>query len=313
MSATNLGDAIELFLSQYDSTHSRASYNSVLNNLCTKFLSPERDLSTIEPINLVQYMAYTDKRPEIKSPSTYNKYVKSLRTFFNWCIKMGLIETSPASAIKSRAVRSSVPRSKAMPEGVLSRMIEYAIAWEKINNDARPLALIRFLADTGCRIGGAAGLTRDRIFLNDPVSLEGKRIYKCFLFEKGRQDPNTYYFSEETARAVRRCLLQHQGMVVFSSEGQKIKGNNLASYFRRIGKRADCGSWGPHSLRHAKGHKLSENFPLSVASRLLNNTEKTFIKYYSPKEDKYLQEAAAHLLTQPTRKQSIIDITSGTG
>lgn len=307
-----LGDAIELFLSQY-TTYSRSSYNSVLNNLMTKFLSPERELSTIEPVNLVQYMAFTDKREEIKSPSTYNKYVKTLRTFFNWCVKMGLIRSSPAGAIKNRAVRGSVPRSKAMPDGVLSRLIEYTIAWEKANHDARPQALVRFLADTGCRIGGAASLTRDRILLNEPTVIEGNRLYRTFLFEKGRKEPNIYYFSEDTAKVIRRCLLQHQGMIVFSSEGQKIKGNNLASYFRRIGKRAECGSWGPHSLRHRKGHKLSEEFPLSVGSRLLNNTEKTFNKYYQPKDDKYLQEAAAHILSKPTKKQSIIDITTGTG
>ena len=307
-----LGFAIENFLSQY-TKYSRAAYGSVLNNLQTKFLAPDRELSTIEPINLVQYMAFTDKREDIKSDSTYNKYVQTLRTFFNWCVKMELIASSPASVLKNRALRGSVPVGKAMPQGVLSRLIEYATDYEKVQRDARPLALIRFLSDTGCRIGGAADLTRDRLNLTEPITIDGATIYNAYLFEKGRKEPNIYYFSEETAQAIRRCLLQHNGMIVFSSEGQRILANNLASYFRRFGKKADCGSWGPHSLRHAKGHQLSQNFPLSVASRLLNNTEKTFIKYYAPKEDKYLQEAAAHLLSQPTRKQSIIQLNSGTG
>jgi len=312
MNNHSLGDCIELFLSQY-STSSAASYKSPLMDLGTRFLSLERDLSTISSIDLIKYMGVVDERPQVKSPATYNKYVKTLRTFFNWCVKLNLIEDSPAKAIKKKSIRESIPKSKAMPEATLFRLITFYEQWEKVNNDPRPLALIRFLADTGCRIGGAAGLSRDRLLLDKPIIQNNQKIYRVLLFEKGRPEPNIYYFGEDTAKVLRRWLLHHAGENVFSINGKGIKANNLARRFRIWCQRADCGSWGPHSLRHAKGHKAARNLPLSVAAGLLNDSEEIFIKFYAPKEEKFIQEGAALLLADKPENKDIITLTDRTG
>lgn len=298
-----LGDAIDLFLGQY-TTGSKASYKSVLKYLSTKFFSPNRPLNTIEPVNLVQFIAHVDARPEIKSPASYNKYVQTTSTFFNWCVKMELLDKSPAKMLRKRSLRGSVPTSKAMPRKKIARLIEYAGDWEKVKYDPRPLALVRFLADTGCRIGGAATMTREQLFLDSPAILDGSKVYKAELYEKGRPDPNTYYFGIETAIVLRRLLLSHSGDIVFGYKGRSTNGNNLAAYFRKIGKRAGIGSWGPHSLRHAKGHALAEQFPASVGSRVLNNSEKIFVLHYSPKDDEYVQSAASQLFH--TNKPSLL-------
>lgn len=306
-----LGDAIELFLSQYKQS-SAISYGSQLNDLGKSYLSFERELSQISSLDLIRYMGIVDNRPQVQSPVTYNKYVKTFRTFFNWCVKLELIETSPAAALKKKSTRDSVPKSKAMPPATLSRLITFYEAWEKVHDDPRPLALIRFLADTGCRIGGAAGLTRDRLLLDKPISKDGQDIYRVLLFEKGREEPNIYYFSSETAKVLRRWVLHHSGENIFSQKGTGIKANNLARQFRRWTVRAKCGSWGPHSLRHAKGHHAAQHLPLSVAAKILNDSEEIFIKYYAPKEEKFVQDGAAILFAEKEKNAEIITLNART-
>lgn len=306
-----LAEASELFLSQYKKS-SRISYGSQLIDLC-RFYPDDKTVISITAIELVHYMASVDKRPEVQSPVTYNKYVKVMRTFFNWCVKMDLIDKSPAKPLKIKNTRHTVPRSKAMPEAVLYRILDFAEKWEVENADPRPLALFRFLSDTGCRAGGAATLTRDRLKLNEPIRLQGETIYMVLLFEKGRPEPNTYYFSEETAKVLRRLLLKQSGQFVFGRNGDSILSNSLQHYFRKFCKRAKCGNWGPHSLRHAKGHAAAKEFPLSVAAKLLNDTEQVFVQYYSPKEDRFIQGAAAELFAKQVRNKRIINLSEKTG
>ena len=306
-----LGDAIDLFLSQYKES-SAISYGSQLKDLGKSYLSFERKLGTIDSLDLIRYMGIVDSRPQIQSPVTYNKYVKTFRTFFNWCVKLELIDASPAKALKKKSIRESVPKSKAMPPSTLSRLLTFYDNWEKVNDDPRPLALFRFLSDTGCRIGGAAGLTRDRLILDKPISQDGQDIYRVLLFEKGREEPNIYYFSTETAKTLRRWVLRHSGENIFSQNGTGIKANNLARQFRRWTVRAGCGSWGPHSLRHAKGHHAARHLPLSIAAKILNDSEEIFIKYYAPKEDRFVQEGAAVLFADKAKNHEIITLETRT-
>ena len=292
---------------------SRITYGSNLSDLCN-YISDDMPIESITSLDLIRYMADVDSRDEIQSPVTYNKYIKVLRTFFNWCVKMDLIEKSPAKVLKVKNARHSVPKVKAMPDGVLYRLIDAAEEREREDNDPRPLALILFLSDTGCRIGGAATLTRDRLKLNDPIVVRNhQRIYTVQLFEKGREEPNIYYFSEETAKVLRRWLINHSGPYVFGNNGQSIEANNLARYFRRFGKGVGCGSWGPHSLRHRKGHQAAKQFPLSIGAKLLNNSEEVFVKYYMPKQNQFVQEAAAQLFSNQIKNKQIIDLNGKTG
>lgn len=297
MSKITLGEAIAIFLSRYRAS-SAASYKSQLVSLGNDYLSFKRPLESISPLELIKFMASVEARPEVNSPATYNKYVKTLRTFFNWAVKTQLIETSPATALSKRPTRASVPKSKAMTETALNKLLSFYTKWLEVNDDPRPLALIQFLADTGCRIGGAADLTRDRLQLDQPVSIiEGEQLYQVELFEKGRPDPNLYYFSQSTARVLSDWLTHHDGPHVFSVDGRFSNANTLARRFRKWCIRAGAGSWGPHSLRHRKAHIAAQNLPLSIAARLLNDTETVFLQYYAPKDTNYIRAGAAELLS----------------
>ena len=143
-----LAQAINLFLGEYQSV-TRRTYAYSLHPMMN-FIGPDRPLESITAAHLLEYMQAYAARPTVTSPATINKHIKTIRTFFNWCIRAGFIQPpNPAHALKRRRQQKAVSREKAMPEALYQRLLEYA-QW-----DPRYHALVLFLGDTGCRIGGA--------------------------------------------------------------------------------------------------------------------------------------------------------------
>lgn len=272
-------EAIELFLGEYIET-TRDSYKYPLYDM-RDHIGPVREIDTIKPELIIEYVQTVRKRPSIKSPATYNKYVKTMRVFFNWCIKMQLIESSPALAVKRQRQNKSIDRVKAMTDAVYLRLLDYA-KW-----NPRYYALVLFLGDTGCRCGGAATLQWD------DVDFEGQ---KAFVTEKGKPR-RPVFFGDECNKALIRWQLQHTGRdgnYVFQLHGRLLKNNSLGQLFERICNRAGIGQWGPHSLRHRKGHALAnDKTPPSLAARVLGHDNiMTTINYYYPDDWESVQHVA---------------------
>jgi site-specific recombinase XerD len=285
-----LSEAIELFIDRPEiRPASRKTYGNDLNHL-KGFIGAERPLADILPLDLLRYSNYLNKDENIQSPFTFNKHVKSLRTFFNWCVKAHIIETSPAAVLRRKKLNESVPKSKAMPDSKLIRLLEY-VAETPRGWNPREEALVRFLADTGCRISGAASLTEENIDLKE-------RSAK--LYEKGKVDPHIVRFGIECAQAIAAWLLKRKatkGSFVFSTEGQRMSNSDLGNYFRRLCIRSGIGSWGPHSLRHRMGHKAIEKFPVSIVAKMLGDTVDVVIKHYLPQDDEAVQKAMLDMTT----------------
>lgn len=305
-----LSEAIELFLAQYKPSSQR-TYRQPLTDFMNTFVAPSRQLETITKVDCVGYMNAVWAREEISSPVTYNKYVITLRTFFNWCINMDLIEKSPALAIKKKSTRGTIPKVKAMSRAKIDKLLSWCKMYAQVggHNPLRPLALISFLVDTGCRIGGVAGLTRDNIVLDSGFKHKQVTTYVARLYEKNSpHDANIYYFTESTANIIREYLLSHQGEYVFSSDGSKISAPAYSDYFRDKCIKAGIGSWGPHSLRHAKGYHGADNLPPELAARVLNISQEVYQRSYTQKHPQFVREAAALLLEEPRKNYEIIQL-----
>lgn len=159
-----LKNAILLFLGEHIPT-TRKTYNYNLQDLIA-YIGEARPLNEVSAEDLIRFSQYFRNKPGVKSPRTYNKCVKTVRTFFNWCIKTGLIEPpSPAKAVKTLRHTVTIARDKAMPDSVYAQLVDFA------SGDARAYALVLFLGDGGGRIGGAAGLKWEDIDFNQKLSL----------------------------------------------------------------------------------------------------------------------------------------------
>lgn len=278
-----LDESVTLFLSEKRPT-TAASYGYVLRDF-EKYAGPARPVADVSKVDMKKYIRAFGERESVTSPATINKQIKTLRTFFNWCVGMDLIAKSPAGVLKYLRRSTKVDRDKNMPEPKLRLLLEYT-RWEP-----RADALVRFLAETGCRIGGAAALQLD------DLDLENQR---ALVVEKGAVDPRPVFFGEDCRKALDKWLIQRpggDGHHVFSRRGNRLKNSSLGQYFRRTCQKAGVGSWGPHSLRHRKGHQLADaNIPPPVAARVMGHASyHTTMQNYYPESWERAEEAARQL------------------
>jgi len=291
-----LARAVEKWLRTHIPT-TRESYGKVMP-VMVAFIGPDVPLVEVEPVAVLDCIAAVKERD--LSPATVNKHIITLKAFFNWAVDAGLLAESPARGVKRVKLPSRVDRSKAMPDEVLAQVLDCA-RWKKRKRD---FALILFLADTGARIGGAAGLR-----VND-VHLDEGRAY---VIEKGNKRREVW-FGERCADALRQWLDSRPkgaGAFVFSRDGRKIQGRHLAQAFRRAVKDAECGTWSPHSLRHRKAYQLADaKTPPSVAATALGHSSPTItMNHYYPQDADRAEKAVRGVVT-PRRADDPVNIVN---
>lgn len=269
----SLLSAINLFLGEQIPT-TRKSYYYNLRDL-RAYLGEDRPLDDVTTEDMIRFSQHYRNKSGVSSPATYNKCVKTVRTFFNWCIKSKLLDPpSPASAVKRLKQSQIVPRDKAMPNEAYAQLLDYS-KW-----DARSYALVLFLGDTGCRIGGAAGLRWGDIQFAEEIAM---------VTEKGNNE-RFVFFGNECSIALMRWQQQQRekrrGEFVFSRDGKRMNSDSLGQFFARMCHSANIGQWGPHSLRHRKGHQMADGkVAPTVAQTVLGHADvTTTLEHYYPKD-----------------------------
>lgn len=278
-SPITLGRAVKLFLKEFKPATAK-SYGYALREMMS-LVGSARLLQEIGPEQLLEFIQSVRSRPSVRSAATINKHVKTIRTFFNWCVKNAWITSPPPSAAlryEKRAVQ--IDRAKAMPDSMYDQLCDYA-KW-----DSRAHALVLFLGDTGCRIGGAAGLKWSDVDL-------GRKTAK--VTEKGEKT-RPVFFGDATAKALKKWALAQdctKDTYVFSRDGHRMTSDSLGQFFSRRCVNAGIGNWGPHSLRHRKGYQLSDNriSPPLAARALGHSSFVTTLQHYYPQDWERVEEA----------------------
>lgn len=205
-------------------------------------------------------------RPEVAggfSPWTLHGYVRAARRFFGWLAREGYVKRNPAGGLELPPLPDEPP--KAIGRADLAKMLEAARA-----SGARDYALVRFLADTGCRVGGLVGLTLGEL------SLERRR---ALVWEKGRggkRKARTVFFGEETAEALQAWLTERPDGTgyVFVGKRGKLSEGGVYQILRRLAALAGVeGRFNPHSFRHGWARAaLEEGADLGTVSQILGHS-----------------------------------------
>jgi integrase len=192
-----------------------------------------------------------------------------VKIFFNWLVKMDVIEKSPARTLKIQQTNARVEKSKAMSDEELKRVLDW-VKWHP-----RDFALITFLADTGCRAGGAAGLRVEDIDFDN---------LRAIVTEKGEKT-RPVSFEAVCARALRVWLDKRPakaGAYVFSETVRPLQAASISQIVTRACIRAGVRPLGSHSLRHRKGHQMAFGLvPPTIAAMAMGHSDpETTMKYY---------------------------------
>lgn len=287
----NLKTAIAFFQGEQRAT-TRASYEYVLNHMMN-FVGPERPINIISKQDMMEY-ARTVRERDL-APATIHKYIKTVKTFFNWLVRAGYLEESPAAILRNTRVQTYVGRDKAATDEELSKALSYA------KYKPRDFALIMFIADTGCRRSGAAGLQMKDLHLSEQ---------RAYVTEKGDVTRMVAY-GEECRQALQRWLdvrIGDLGPYVFQRRGLQLTPASISQVFRRACKDTGVRSLGAHALRHRKGHQFADaRIAPSIAALALGHTDPAItLRHYYP-TDWGTAEAAIRLLSTKVDFEPIPD------
>ena len=245
-------------------------------------LGPDQPIGAVMDADLIDWYADLEHRPTRwgghsshpaidggLAPDTLHGYVRAAKFFFKWLASKKVIHADPAVDLPL----PQLPKRKR--EGVRDSDAHAILA--AAGDDLRDLALLKFVASTGCRRGGVANLR-----LPD-LDLEQRR---ASIIEKGSKQRPVFL----TAGAVEALAawLDHRAALpvqppgddhVFlgSKNGQPWRpltpagvSSILARYKRRLGI---TGRASPHQWRHRWARKaISNHMPLGIVSQSMGHS-----------------------------------------
>lgn len=174
-------------------------------------------------------------------PISVHDYFRPLKTFFRWCVDVGLLADNPVRGITVRVPRT-LPR---VPEDEdVRRLIQ---ACPHTFEGRRNRALVGLLADSALRISEALRLRIEDVnFATRTLDVPGG---------KGGKD-GIGFFGAEAAQILRAWLgVRRQAMLedylFVDRTGRSLTGNHAAHILHRLSNRAGLARRiGPHALRH---------------------------------------------------------------
>ncbi|MCD6552447.1 MAG: tyrosine-type recombinase/integrase [Anaerolineae bacterium] len=208
------------------------------------------------------------------SPFTVASHVRAIKRLFNWLQEEGHLDNNPARRLK-------VPQPRRMKPKAISRQDLTALLGTTEGDsvaDIRDRALILFLADTGCRVGGLCGLELEDLDLDNRTAIVCEKGDKCRMV----------FFTEPTAEALRAWLEVRPDratdcvFVTLSHSVGALTGNAVTQMLKRRAKQAGAkGPVNPHAFRHAFAREfLLGGGNLGTLSDILGHTDVEVTKMY---------------------------------
>jgi len=249
------------------------SYLEKLSHLLDFLGDPLIDAVTVH--DLRRFLVW--QRDKGLSPFTIKSRARAIKRLFNFCQAEGIIAENPAERIEVPSPRREEPKGISWAD--FKALLETTSAGAMI--DLRDRAIILFLADTGCRVGGLAGLE-----IGD-VDLDKRR---AMVTEKGAR-PRWVFFQEPTARALSawlgvrpECGTDALFVTLARSAGSELTTQGVARMLARRGKASACeGPVNPHAFRHSFARAfLTSGGDLGTLSQILGHSSVAVtVEYYA--------------------------------
>jgi site-specific recombinase XerD len=208
------------------------------------------------------------------SEFTVKSRVRHFKRLFNFAEEEGIITSNP-----SRRIKTPNPKRE-KPKGILWEDFIALLESTKEGTwlDVRDRAVILLLFDTGCRVGGLAGLK-----VSD-VDLEQRR---AVVREKGGKS-RFVFFRPETAQELVTWLEMRpddKGPWLFVSantQADKLSERGVYRMLRRRGEQAGCtGPVNPHAFRHGFArHFLMSGGDLGTLSDIMGHCDVSVTKSF---------------------------------
>ncbi len=206
--------------------------------------------------------------------TSVNRKLSSLRTYFKWLLKEGVIDSSPISMLEGPKVRKRPPSFAQQNELKPEKIRDY---FEDDFDGVRDRLLFEMLYQTGIRSSELIGLM-DQSVRNNEIKVLGKR-------NKERIIPITNELSElvRTYRNLRGDIAVEPLHFFVRNNGEKLYPKFVYSKINYyLGKVTDLEKRSPHVLRHTFAtHMLNNGAGLEVLKELLGHANLSATQVYT--------------------------------
>lgn len=256
------------------SPHTLRNYASDLaqfhDHLCSIGKRDDVEITDIDRLTIREWMA--SLHSDHKKTSVARK-LASLRTFFQFLIREGVVETNPAKLVATPKIERKLPNHLSMEDAV--RFIETP----DTNTDLgrRDRAIIEFLYATGIRVGELVNINlKDIDFRERTVRVTGKRKKQRIVpFHEHALQALMHYLAETRPAFLNNAppVMRDNQAVFLNYQGTRITTRSVGRMIDKYIKQcSDIHDISPHSLRHSFAtHLLDQGADLRDIQELLGH------------------------------------------
>lgn len=209
-SSTSLLPAIrawEIYLQDQSRSHFTIKAFCGDLELLTSFLPPDRTLGAINTQELNNFIAWLQNGRNVPcSPKSLARRITSIKSFFRWLHKSGVLPIDPAEKILQQSVISPIPIVLTPEEEDKVRQVatQYRTARKP---DARPYTLLKLLLETGIKKGECLTINLNHI---DPEAPNGPIIFIRYANPQNRYKERKINLSVEWIEVYQEYLNQYK-------------------------------------------------------------------------------------------------------
>ena len=270
------------------SPHTLRNYSSDLEQFHAAVAPPQADgtrrqipVKDVDHLTIREWMA--NLHGDNKKKTSIARKLASLRTFFQFLVREGVLENNPAKLVATPRVERKLPDTLSMEDAV--RFIETPDLETDLGK--RDRAILEFLYATGMRVGELVGLNlKDIDFREKLVRVTGKRNKQRILpFGEPALQALMYYLNETRPIFLNNCppAERDEQAVFLNYQGTRITTRSVGRMVDKYIKHcADIHDISPHSLRHSFAtHLLDSGADLRDIQELLGHARLSTTQIYT--------------------------------
>jgi len=175
--------------------------------LLASYLPPDRPLGAITTNELNNFLEWMQKQRGVPcSPKTLARRITSIKAFFRWLVKYGIILVDPAEKVLQQSVISPLPQVL-LPEEA-DAVMEVARKYRQAAQpDARYFTLLALLLETGVKKNECLALSPNHLDLEAP---NGPLLFVRYASPQHRYKERKIPVSQEWVTAYQEYKLQYQ-------------------------------------------------------------------------------------------------------
>lgn len=198
--------AWEMFL--YDQGRSPNTVKAFLSDvrLLAVYLPPDMVLGAITTTDIKNFLHWMEHERGVPcSPKSLARRATSVKSFFRWLQKGGVLVVDPAEKVVQRSVLSPIP--EVLTDDEIDAVLLAADRYRRQPKpDARPYTLLALLLSTGIKKSECLGIHVNHVDLEDP---EGPVVFIRYASPANRYKERKLTLSEEWLPAYDEYLAQY--------------------------------------------------------------------------------------------------------